>query len=394
VNDDLKGRRLVHLTTTDISLVLLLGPQLREFARAGMDVIGVSSPGPWTSQLDEWGIRHEPLVHSTRSRAVGEDVRAFAELLGLLRRVRPDILHTHNPKPGVYGRLAGRLARVPVVVNTVHGLYATPDDPALRRLGVYASERAASTFSQAELVQNPEDIEVLRRLRVPERKLVLLGNGVDLSRFRPPSGPEARLAARASLGLGPDALVVGIVTRLVWHKGLRELFAVAAALKDRRPDIVFCVVGPEDAEKGGDALGPKDVEAARAIGNVVFAGLRHDVEDLYCAFDLYALPSYREGFPRSAMEAAACGLPVVATDIRGCRQVVEDGRTGLLVPSRDSESLSRAIEELCDDPARRVAMGEAALSKAREQFDDRKVSSITLDVYRRLLAEARPASDP
>jgi glycosyltransferase involved in cell wall biosynthesis len=386
VNDAevLAGRRLVHVTTTDISLVLLLGPQLRAFAAAGMEVIGVSAPGAWAGQLPNWGARHEPLHHATRSADLLEDSLALGELTRLLRRIRPDVVHTHNPKPGLYGRLAARLARVPVVVNTVHGLYATADDPLAKRMLVYGAERAASMCSAAELVQNVEDLEVLRRLRVPSRKLVLLGNGVDLERFHPRRREGAVAEARQSLRLEKDKIVVGTVARLVWQKGFRELLAAAASLRQRRPDVVFCIVGPEDPEKG-DALGAEDMKRALELGNVTFAGLRHDMESIYPAFDLFALPSYREGFSRTAMEAAACGVPVIASDIRGCRQVVDNGVTGLLVPVRDPQALAAAIEELADDAPRRRAMGKAAAAKAESEFDDRRVAGTTLDVYRRLL---------
>ena len=181
----LVGKRLVHVTTVDMSLVLLLGPQLRAFADAGMEVIGVSAPGPFVPQLEAWGIRHVPLRHATRSVAVGQDVLALLELWRLFRRLKPDIVHTHNPKPGLYGRIAARGAGVPGVVNTVHGLYASPEDRMSRRALVYSLERAASSCSGAELVQNPEDLQVLSRLGVPPGKLVLLGNGVELDRFRP-----------------------------------------------------------------------------------------------------------------------------------------------------------------------------------------------------------------
>ena len=183
----LAGRRLLHLATTDMSLALLLGPQLRAFAEAGMEVIGASAEGAYAGELAAWGIRHEPVTHATRSNSVGHDVQALAELVRMFRRLRPDIVHTHNPKPGVYGRLAAKLAGVPVVVNTVHGLYATPTDSLLRRALVYGLERTVSICSQAELVQNVEDMEALARWRVPARKLVLLGNGIDLRAFSTPA---------------------------------------------------------------------------------------------------------------------------------------------------------------------------------------------------------------
>ncbi len=331
-DDVLAGRRVVHLTTTDISLALLLGPQLRAFANAGMDVVGASAAGPWVDDLNAWGIRHEAVTHATRSVSITSDVLALGELVRMFLRLRPDIVHTHNPKPGVYGRLAARLAGVPVVVNTVHGLYASPDDPLLRRALVYSVERAASVCSQAELVQNVEDVAVLERLRVPARKLELLGNGVDLERFRP--RPAEAESARRSLGVGSDHLVAGVVGRLVWEKGFAELFEAARRLRQSQPNVVVVVVGPMDPAKSG-SLKQADIDRAAALGNVMFLGERRDVQALYPGFDLFVLASHREGFPRSAMEAAACGLPVIATDIRGCRQVVDHGNTGLLVPVRD-----------------------------------------------------------
>jgi glycosyltransferase involved in cell wall biosynthesis len=379
------GRRLVHLATTDMSLALLLGPQLRAFADAGMEVIGASAPGPYVRDLEAWGIRHEPVQHATRSNAVGQDVQALTELVRMFRRLRPDIVHTHNPKPGVYGRLAARVAGVPVVVNTVHGLYATPNDPPLRRTLVYALERGVSVCSQAELIQNEEDLETLARLRVPARKLVLLGNGVDIERFRP--RPELTEASRRSMGVADGKVLVGLVGRLVWEKGFAELFEAARRLRHTNPEVAIIVVGPGDPAKS-NALSEEDVRAAEAIGNVSFLGERKDVEELYPGMDLFVLPSYREGFPRSAMEATACGVPVVATDIRGCRQVVDHGTTGLLVPVRDPVALADALGTLARDPARRRCMSEAAVTRARAEFDDRRVIRITLDAYARLLVRA------
>ena len=383
----LVGKKLVHVTTVDMSLVLLLGPQLRAFADAGMEVIGVSAPGPFVPQLESWGIRHEPLRHATRSVAIGQDAMALVELWRLFRRIRPDIVHTHNPKPGVYGRVAARAAGVSGVVNTVHGLYASPEDRIERRAAVYTLERIASMCSGAELFQNPEDLDVLARLGVPSHKLVLLGNGVELERFHPRADEGSRRRARADLGVDGDAVVVGMVARLVWQKGFRELFAAADSIGERHPEVVFVVVGGSDPDKP-DAIPPENLAAARRSGNIVFAGDRGDMENVYQAFDLFVLPSYREGFPRSAMEAAASGLPVIATDIRGCRQVVSHGRSGLLVPVHDHARLTRAIEDLVTDPELRQRMGTAGRRKAEAEFDDRAVVSKTIDAYERVLRRA------
>ena len=377
---------LVHLTTVDMSLALLLLPQLVAFRDAGYDVIGVSAPGPYVATLEEHGIRHLALRRSTRANDIRADVATAREFLRICRRLRPDIVHTHNPKPGVYGRIAARLTRVPVVVNTVHGLYAQPQDRLVKRAVVYGLERVASTCSQAELVQNPEDLPVLRRLRIAERKLHLLGNGVDLARFDPGRYPGAREQVRRELGIGEDQVVVGLVGRLVREKGYHEVFAAARELAREHPDLVFVVAGPMDLDKS-DAISQEDIDRAASEANLRFLGMREDVEHLYLAFDVYVLASHREGFPRSAMEAAAMGLPVVATDIRGCRQVVDHGVNGSLVPVGDPSALAAALRSLVDDPARREAMRSASREKATAEFDDRQQVSVTLTAYERLLRQ-------
>jgi glycosyltransferase involved in cell wall biosynthesis len=373
------------VTTTDISLELLLGNQLAAFAAAGYEVIGVSAPGPFVPALEQRGLRHVPLRHATRSFAPLEDARVLPELVSVFRRLRPTIVHTHNPKPGLYGRIAARLARVPVVVNTVHGLYAQPHDPLARRAMIYGMERIAGLCSNAELVQNPEDVATLRGIGVPARKLTLLGNGIDLVRFDPASiSDEERRTVRAELGaVSPDDVVVGLVGRLVREKGYAEVFAAASQLRDQFPNVRFAVIGWDNAEKD-DALDAGDRARAAAAG-VRFLGGRDDVDRLYTGMDIFVLASHREGFPRAAMEAAAMGLPVIATDIRGCRQVVDDGITGLLVPVRDPAALTDAIKSLVVDPERRRDLGAAGRAKAARDFDERRCITITLDTYRTLL---------
>jgi glycosyltransferase involved in cell wall biosynthesis len=383
--------RLVHVTTTDISLALLLGPQLRAFHDAGFEVIGLSAPGPHVREIESWGVRHVALRNATRAMAPLRDVAALGELVRTFRMLEPDIVHTHNPKPGVYGRIAAKIARVPVIVNTVHGLYALPEDRLTKRAVVYGLERLAATCSHAELLQNTEDVAVLRSLRIPANRIQVLGNGVDLARFdRKRIDPDRVAMLRDEMGAAPGDLIVGVVGRLVWEKGLREVFAAARSLADTAPHVRIVVIGPLDPDKS-DAVSPADVDRLVAMGNVAFLGMRDDIDDIYAALDLYVLASYREGFPRSAMEAAAMGVPVIATDIRGCRQVVDDGITGRLVPVRDAASLAQAIAELAADGERRAAMGVASRAKAEREFDQQRIIDITLDTYARLGVDPRGA---
>jgi glycosyltransferase involved in cell wall biosynthesis len=370
-----------------MSLAWLLAPQLEAFVRAGYEVIGVSAPGPFAAGLAERGVTHVPWPHATRAMAPVDDLRSAVELYRILRHLRPDIVHTHNPKPGWFGRPIARLAGVPVVVNTVHGLYAAPDDGWAKRAVVYGLERAAAAASHGELVQNPEDLVQLERLRVPPARLHLLGNGIDLGRFDPdrPDRAERRDRARRLFGAGPEQVVVGMVGRLVAEKGVAEVLAAAQALAEHEPSLRWVLIGPGEPAKA-DGL-DVDALAVRAGSEVVLLGRRDDVDELYPGFDLFVLASHREGFPRAAMEAAAMGLPVVATDIRGCRQVVDDGVTGRLVPVGDAQALATAVGDLARAPEVRLAMGRAGRAKAAEEFDQRRCISVTLALYRRLLAD-------
>jgi glycosyltransferase involved in cell wall biosynthesis len=370
--------KVAHLTTVDSSLRYLLLPQLEAIVRRGGTAVGISAPGPDVEFLVDSGIQHVPLSASTRGRSLISDIKAAFQLWRVLSRAGVDVLHTHNPKPGIYGRIVGRLAGVPVVVNTVHGLYVSDSDPLRRRLAVYLVEGIAALFSDAELVQSHEDVDVMSRFRIgrPSR-IVHLGNGIDLQRFGRDRSGVTRHRARAELGLAPEAVVVGCVSRLVAEKGIPELIE---AWNLRETGYELMVVGPPDPTKA-DAIGPEVIEAAEQRG-VRFLGHRQDVEDLYLAWDIFVLPSHREGFPRAAMEAAASGLAIVASDIRGCREVVEHDKTGVLVPRQDAEALSTAIDALVRDPARRDSLGRAGREKARAEFDERWVVEKVIDTYR------------
>jgi len=382
--------RVAHITTIDLTLWFMLRGQLARLKREGYEVTGISAPGECVKDLEAQGIRHITWGSATRGWNPLADVRAFFELVRILRRERFDIVHTHNPKPGVLGRIAARLAGVPCVVNTVHGLYATRSDPALRKVAVLSAEWVAARFSDSELFQSEEDFRWARRLRLARPpKAVLLGNGIDLERFDPAALPVEKIASlRDQFGIGEDAVVVGAVGRLVLEKGYRELFEAAARVRSHFPNAVFVVVGGSDPDKW-DAFPQAEIERARR--DVTFLGQRDDVRDLLGVMDIFVLASWREGLPRSAIEAAAMGKGLILTDIRGCREVVRDGIDGLLVPPKDAARLGEAIEQLVGDPLRRARFGASARDRAIARFDERKVEDIVVDRYRRLLPE-KPAT--
>ncbi len=370
---------MLHLAAVDGSLETLLGAQLRAFQQAGWTVVTASAPGPHVELLERDGIRHHPLKNATRSWSLRKDLKAFWEVFRLFRAIRPDVVHTHTPKPGVYGRVAAWAAGVPIIVNTVHGLYAQPEDRRLKRWACWGSELVASWCSDAELVQNSEDLATLKRVGVSAKKLTLFGNGVDLHRFTAGDG-SGRRRAREEFGADDSDVVVGCVARLTEEKGLVELLDGFEIARRQVPNLRLVLVGPPDRfrQSGAEQI----LERAGEVGAICL-GTRDDVVDLYEGMDMFVLPSHREGFPRSVMEASAMGLPIIGTDIRGMREAVEPGVTGFLIPVRDPAEISKAMVELALDPDRRAAMGRAAREMAERCFDFNRQVQMSLEVYRR-----------
>ncbi len=359
--------RLAHLTTVDMSLALLLGTELAVDVEEGHTVFGISAPGPYVERVEGLGVTHVPVSSFTRSWSLVSDIKAFAELFRTLRRLDLDVLHTHTPKAGVMGRVAGRLAGVPVVVNTCHGLWARPEDPLLKRAFVYGLEALAIRFSDYELFQNAEDARTLRRFLKPGRWQVV-GNGVDLERFQ--FDPEERRRVRAELGIADDELLVGTIGRRVREKGLVEYTEAAHQLRDK---ATFIWVGPAD-----------DTDAAAHAPHqdaVRFVGERTDMPAVYSALDVFVLASYREGFSRASMEAATCGRPLVLTDIRGCREIGTEGVHVLFAAPKDGDSLAGTVDRLLDDPALRARLAEAVEARAAAEFDQRAIARTSLATY-------------
>ena len=363
----MRSLRIAHLTTVDMSLELLLGAELDADVAAGHTVFGISAPGPWVPRIETRGVTHVPLPALTRSWDVRRDLAAAGQLMKALRRLDLDVLHTHNPKTGVLGRVIGRALTVPVVVNTCHGLWLRPEDRMLKRATVLAIEALAAQWSHAELYQNDTDRRALRHL-VPAQRTRTVGNGIDLTRFMPDD--DARAGVRRELGVRPDEVLVGGVGRRVAEKGTHEFVRAARALSGR---ATFVWIGPADAAR-------PDAYTDDSSG-VRWLGLRHDMPAIYNALDVFVLPSHREGFSRSAMEAAACGCALVLSDIRGCREIGMHDDNVLLVPPRHPSALTAAITRLLTDPPLRERLAKSALTRAHEAFDQRAVARASLDAY-------------
>ena len=361
--------KIVEITNVDFSMRHFLLPLMRGIRARGHEVIGICADGPLLADIRAEGFRVEtvPLVRRLSPLA---QWRAFRALIALLRRERPDLVHAHMPISGFLGRLAARLAGVPRVAYTCHGFLFNQPAPWPRRAAALAMEWLAGRWTTVLMTVSDEEAADARRLGIA-RNAISVRNGRDPALFHP--DPAARARIRASLGVDGAAVVVIAVSRLVRHKGYPELLAAMQTV----PGAELWVVGERLATDRGEDLAPL---FAAATGRVRRLGYRTDVAALLAAADIFALPSHFEGLPMSVIEAMLTGLPVVATTIRGPREQVVDGQTGLLVPPAQVAPLAAALNRLVADPALRASLGAAGRTRACACYDEAQIVARTLDL--------------
>src|SRR4051794_21524508 len=344
---------------------------MRGAAARGHEVVGVSADGPLLADARAEGLRVEPLPLE-RSLSPLAQWRALRAMIALLRRERPDMVHAHMPISGFIARLAARIVGIKHVAYTCHGFLFNQPGPLPRRALGLAVEWIGGHLTDTYMTVSTEEAADARRLGIA-RHAIPVGNGRDPARFRP--NPERRDRIRAELGTAPETPVVVIVSRLVRHKGYPELLQAMREV----PGAELWVVGERLVSDHGDDMEP---EFARAgLGSRLRRlGYRTDVPDVLAAAAIFTLPSHFEGLPMSVIEAMLTGLPVVATNIRGPREQVVDGVTGLLVPPATVQPLTAAIRRLVDDPVLRARMGEAGRVRALAHYTEAEVVERTLDL--------------
>ncbi|GAB2539579.1 glycosyltransferase family 4 protein [Rhodanobacter koreensis] len=348
--------------------------------RAGYEVLLISPPGPYGDKLRALGLRWEPLPMQRRSLNPLREMALLWHLVGLLRREQPMLVHGFTIKCAVYGSLAARLAGIAARVNAVAGMGYVFTSAQLKarllRPVVRGLLRLALDGKDARLIlQNADDVELFQRAGLvdPAHIRLIRGSGVDCTQFAGVSGKTS----------GDGRLRVLLASRLLWDKGVGEYVAALRQLRDQGRAIDGLLAGTPDP--GNPAAVPEStIRGWVDEGLVTWLGHVDDMVGLLGSVDVVVLPSYREGLPRTLVEAAACGLPLITTDVPGCREVVSDGVDGLLVPVANSEALAQAIRRLQDDPEFARQLGAAARSKARAQFDERIVIQRTMAVYAEL----------
>ncbi|WP_028484060.1 glycosyltransferase family 4 protein [Thioalkalivibrio sp. ALE17] len=343
---------------------------------AGFDVY-VAAPGEPPAELGEQDLKAVPVPISRRGANPFAEARSLWALYRLFRHLRPDLVHLVTIKPVLYGGMMARLARVPAVVSAISGLgtlFTTSGGRAglMRRVAQAMYRVALGHGNQTVILQNPDDrMALIREGGLREEKTeIIRGSGVDLEGYACHAEP-----------LGTPVVVMAV--RLLREKGIEEFIEAARLVVARGVQARFLVVGDPDPGNPS-SVSAEDVDRWRAEGVAEFLGFRQDIARIFRESHVVVLPSYREGLPKVLIEAAACGRAVVTTDVPGCRDAIEDGETGVLVPVRDVPALADALQALVEDPERRQAMGRAGRALAEREFAIEKVVDAHLEIYRRL----------
>ena len=331
-------------------------------------------------ELKDLGFELYPINFSRRGlNPITEFVTAL-KLRKVVRRFKPDIAHNVALKPVVTGTFGELLGRQGVVINALVGMgyIFTSTDTRASVVKPFLSRILKSLLRSKPVhvvIENPDDLNSLVDDGFVRQSQISLirGAGVDLNAF--PSHPEV---------VGP--VVVTLVSRILRDKGVLEFIDAASQLQTRVPEVIFQIVGEPDLGNPS-AIPQSDIDSWVSLPNVSYLGRRSDIADILKGSHIVCLPSYREGLPKSLLEALSCGRPIITTDVPGCREVCNDGVNGLLIPARDSSALSHAIEKLALNQDLRQAMGRAGRVRAESEFSNEIVCAQTLDLYRRLMSQ-------
>jgi len=352
-------------------------PLAKALRTQGYDVLLLSPPGDYAKLLTQEGFRWTGLPLPKGVNPLSE-LRALYRLLRVYRAERPDLAHHFTIRCVLYGGFAARSAGVRAIVSSVTGLghVFTTNSWLNRLLRPLISVVYRYVFARSQVIfQNPDDRRDFLRLALLDeaRTHLIRGSGVDTEFFRPGTGLRSDRP--------PTVLMVA---RLLREKGVHEFVEAAGIVRKKLPETRFVLAGAADPGNPS-SIDPEVIVEWQNRGDVDFLGHKSGIRELIQASDLVVLPSYREGAPRSLIEAAACGLPLVATDVPGCREVVLNEANGLLVPPFDSALLADAIIELLADGERRAAMGKRSRAMACELFSQDRIVRQTMDVYAKVL---------
>ena len=378
--------RIAHIVPTDKIAYTLLRGQLSRLQEADFQVTVVCGDVGYGDELRACGfdVLHIPFAREIEPLV---DFRCAAALFATLRRHRFDIVHSHNPKGGLLGPVIARLAQVPLVVHTVHGFLFNENSRGLHGLLAHCAERWTAAWSEQLLFQSAEDYEYARAKNYKGMyALHLVGNGIDPHLFDPLGQREPGRLMRERLAISADHTVIGTVGRFVEEKGFLEFFEMAACIASELDGVRFLVAGSVEHDQS-DAIDLRALASKHGIlDRCKILEPQIVTPAVYASMDIFVLASYREGISRSLLEAGAMSLPLIASDIRGCREFVEEGVNGMLFPLKKADDLVVAVRRLVADRDMRQRMGAAARQRVVESYTEQLASDRVAKCYEKMLA--------
>lgn len=370
------GRRLMMVVNNPAFFLSHRVAIALEAKQRGDEVHIATMDGPAVATINALGLRHHVIPMTRSGKNPLQELKTLWALYRLFKSVKPDVVHAVTIKPVLYGGIAARLAKVPGFLAAISGLgyIFTQEQAGLMRSVAIRLYRLALGHPHSRVIfQNTNDRDVLLKAKVVKagQAVLIRGSGVDLTQF---SGGNTAAT---------PPVVVLMVARLLTDKGVREYVQAARLSARHATPIVWQIAGSPDPGNPA-SISEAQIQEWHDQGFVHWLGERDDVAALYAKAHIAVLPSYREGLPKSLVEAAAAGLAVVTTDVPGCRDAIEAERTGVLVPPKDGVALAQAVQQLADDAERRAAYGKAARQLAEEAFDIQKIVAQHLQLYDQL----------
>jgi len=382
--------KICRVANNDKFVKFNLLSQLKFLIKEGYDVHVVCSTGKWVADIEKEGIKVKT-IKIKRKISPLYDLVTLYRLCNYFRKEKFDIVHTHNPKPGLLGQLAAKMAKVPIIINTIHGFYFQENSAPLKRRFFIIMEKIAAKCSDLIFFINKEDAKTALMEKICTRALIkYLGGAVDIDKFCPDLFSQSFIAEKKQeIGIKPSQKVVGIIARLVKEKGYVELFEAMGGIIKKFPGTVLLVVGCEEKEKK-DSFDLDFFKKKYALSNnVIFLEERENISEIYSLMDVFVLPSHREGLGLVILEASSMAKPVVATNIRGCREAVDNGKTGILVPAKNTEKLAKAIIYFLENPTNAKKMGANGRTKIMKEFNRELVFSRMKEGYQGLLKKTQ-----
>lgn len=370
--------KVCQVCAVGFTLKHFLLPLIDGMKNEGWIVQSVCSEGKETRELMSAGydIHHIEIARSANP--ILALISTF-KLIKLFRKEKFDVVHVHTPVASLAGRLAAWVSRVPIVVYTAHGFYFHDDMPTWKRKICILIERIAGLWTDILFTQSSEDAETAVNERIMPKDCVLaIGNGVNVNRFNPKTYSNC-VSLRASINIPNDAFVFGFIGRHVREKGIAEFLDAAQKVAAENLNVYFITIGAKLDSDHADGVAQELYATKEKLKDrFVMLGQRDDIPELLLSMDVFCLPSWREGMPRSIIEAMMMSKPVIATNIRGSREEVIHGVTGTLVPVRSSNALAAAMFDLLLNPFKINAYGLASRQRALDLYDEAKIIEFQL----------------